>query len=366
MIKLSYSIAKVMIDEYGQQEFLRRLSDPLWFQAFGCVLGFDWHSSGVTTVVTGVLNQALKEDVHGISIAGGKGKKSTTTKNDIPKLAEKHYNLSSVKINDLLYASRMAAKIDNAAVQDGYSLYHHVIFFDKNGNWAIIQQGMNQVNRMARRYHWISDKIKSFILEPHSAIISKYKSSNVLNMTSINSKENQRICVDLVTDNIDNLRSSVHKVTSILTSGTRNTLDTWLIPEMLVLNSRHINNNNLIEHYKMPRKLDWNLFRRIYDIQPQNYEELLSIHGVGPATIRSLSLIGELIYGTQASWQDPVKFSFAHGGKDGVPYPIARKTYDRSISYLASAIEGAEIERHQRIHALKKLSEYSCRIFEHN
>jgi hypothetical protein len=184
-------------------------------------------------------------------------------------------------------------------------------------------------------------------------------------MTSINSKENQRICVDLVTDNIDNLRSSVHKVTSILTSDTRNTLDTWLIPEMLVLNSRHIN-NNLIEHYKMPRKLDWNLFRRIYDIQPQNYEELLSIHGVGPATVRSLSLIGELIYGTKASWEDPVKFSFAHGGKDGVPYPIARKTYDRSISYLASAIEGAEIERHERIHALKKLSEYSCRIFEHN
>ena len=131
MIKLSYSIAKVMIDEYGQQEFLRRLSDPLWFQAFGCILGFDWHSSGVTTVVTGILNQALKEDVHGISIAGGKGKKSTTTKHDIPKLAEKHYNLSSAKINDLLYANRMAAKIDNAAVQDGYSLYHHAILFDK-------------------------------------------------------------------------------------------------------------------------------------------------------------------------------------------------------------------------------------------
>jgi uncharacterized protein len=366
MIKLSYSITKVMIDEYGEQEFLRRLSDPLWFQAFGCVLGFDWHSSGVTTVVTGVLNQALKEDVHGISIAGGKGKKSTTTKNDIPKLAEKHYNLSSAKINDLLYASKMAAKIDNTAVQDGYSLYHHVILFDKNGNWAIIQQGMNQVNRMARRYHWISDKIKSFILEPHSGIISNYKSSNVLNMTSINSKDNQRICVDIVTDNIDNLRSSVHKVIHILTSNTRNTLDTWLIPEELVLNSPHIDNNNLIEHYEMPRKLDWNLFRRIYDIQPQDYEELLSISGVGPATVRSLSLIGELIYGTKASWQDPVKFNFAHGGKDGVPHPVARKIYDKSIRYLESAIEGAEIERDERIRALKKLAEYSERIFGRN
>lgn len=162
MIRLSQAISKVIVDEYGQQEFLRRLSDPLWFQAFGCVLGFDWHSSGVTTVVTGVLKQALKADFHGISIAGGKGKKSTATKNDIPELAEKYYNLSSIKINELLYASRMAAKIDNAAIQDGYSLYHHVIFFDQHGDWAIIQQGMNSINRMARRYHWISDNMKSF------------------------------------------------------------------------------------------------------------------------------------------------------------------------------------------------------------
>ena len=164
MIRLSNAISKVIVDEYGQQEFLRRLSDPLWFQALGCVLGFDWHSSGLTTVVTGVLNQALSADVHGISVAGGKGKKSTTTKDDIPKLAEKHYNLSSIKINDLLYASRMAPKVDNSAIQDGYSLYHHVILFDQHGDWTIIQQGMNPINRMARRYHWISDNCKSFIL----------------------------------------------------------------------------------------------------------------------------------------------------------------------------------------------------------
>lgn len=195
----------------------------------------------------------------------------------------------------------MASKIDNAAIQDGYSLYHHVILFDKNWNWAIIQQGMNQANRMARRYHWISDKVKSFILEPHSAIISNYKGSNVLNMTSINSKDNQRICVDLATSNINNLLSSVSKVTCLLTPRVRNTLDTWLISENLVSNNGQIDNHNLIEHYEMPRKLDWNLFRRIYDVQPQDYEELLSISGVGPATVRSLSLIGELIYGTRAS-----------------------------------------------------------------
>jgi uncharacterized protein len=168
MITLSHAISKVIVDEYGQHEFLRRLSDPLWFQAFGCVLGFDWHSLGVTTVVTGVLKQSLKEDVHRISIAGGKGKKSAETKNDIPRLAEKHYNLSSAKISRLLYASKMAAKIDNATVQDGYSLYHHVIFFDQDGNWAVVQQGLNPRDKMARRYHWISDNLKRFVSEPHN------------------------------------------------------------------------------------------------------------------------------------------------------------------------------------------------------
>src|ERR671923_1859796 len=213
MIALSLSISKVIVGEYGQQEFLRRLSDPLWFQAFGCVLGFDWHSSGVTTVVTGVLKQSLKEDIHGISIAGGKGNKSIATKHDIPKLAEKHYNLSSAKIDSLLYASKMTAKIDNAAVQDGYSLYHHVILFDGEGNWTVVQQGMNPNDRMARRYHWISDNLKSFVSEPHAGIISKHKSPNTLNMTSIDSAENQKISVDLVRSDINNLKSSVYKIT---------------------------------------------------------------------------------------------------------------------------------------------------------
>jgi hypothetical protein len=363
MVKLSHAISKVIVDEYGQHEFLRRLADPLWFQAFGCVLGFDWHSSGVTTVVTGVLRQSLKEQVHAISIAGGKGKKSTETKNDILKLAEGHYNLASAKIDNLLYASRMAAKVDSAAVQDGYSLYHHVILFDERGNWTVVQQGMNPNNRMARRYHWISDDLKSFVSEPHTGIISECKSPNTLNMTSIHSAENQKICVELATGDINNLKSSVYKVAIAMHApqGKRNTLDSWIMTD---------NNNNekekvdrYAEHYEMPRRLDWNVFRKCYDIQPQNYEQLISIPGIGPAAVRALSLIGEIIFGTKASWQDPVKYNFAHGGKDGVPYPVAHKTYDKSISYLSSAIEGADIEREQRIQALRKLAEYSDRMF---
>lgn len=366
MVKLSYAISKVIVDEYGQQELLRRLSDPLWFQAFGCVLGFDWHSSGLTTVVTGVMKQSLKEEIHGITIVGGKGKKSTETKNDIPKLAEKYYNLSSAKIDNLLYASRMAAKIDNAAVQDGYSLYHHVILFDKHGNWVVVQQGMNPNNRMARRYHWISDYLKSFVLEPHAGIISEYKSQNTLDMTSKNSLENQKISVDMARGDTNNLKSSVFKIAATYGQQEMTSLDSWIVSDGSINDYKIYENRRkgyTTEHYEMPRRLDWDVFRKTYDIQPQNYEQLISIPGVGPAIIRALSLIGEIIFGTKASWQDPVKYNFAHGGKDGVPYPVARKTYDKSISYLSSAIEGAEIEREERIKALKKLAEYSTRMF---
>jgi len=353
MVKLSNAISKVIVDQYGEHEFLRRLSDPLWFQAFGCVLGFDWHSSGVTTVVTGVLKQALSVDTHGVCITGGKGRKSRETKNDIPRLAERYYNLSSAKVEGLLYASKMAAKVDGAAVQDGYSLYHHVILFDKDGDWTVVQQGMNPDNMMARRYHWISDYVKSFVSEPHAGIICAYKNSKTLNMTSTQSEESQKVSLELATGNTENLRSSILKVTKNSFQGKLPTLDRWVSE----------NDYDHIEHYAMPRRLNWNLFKKVYDIQPRNYEQLISIPGFGPAAVRALSLIGEIIFGTKASWEDPVKFNFAHGGKDGVPYPVARKTYDKSISYLMSAIEGAEIKREERITALKKLANYSTRLF---
>jgi uncharacterized protein len=368
MIKLSYAISKVIVDEYGGHDFIRRLADPLWFQAFGCVLGFDWHSSGVTTVVSGVLKQSLKEDIHAISVAGGKGRKATEATNDIPKLAERHYNLPSDKIDSLVYASRLAAKVDNAAVQDGYSLYHHVVFFDEHGNWTIVQQGMSCQKKLARRYHWISDNLTSFVREPHAGIISANKIPNTLNMTSIESEENQKICVELTRDDVNNLKSSVHRVSEAISTPVekKDSLDNWISTDSSNGNSQGSENlvyRRNVVRYEMPRRLDWNVFRKIYDIQPKNYEQLISVPGVGPVAVRALSLIGEIIFGTKASWQDPVKFNFAHGGKDGVPYPIARKTYDRSISYLSSAIEGAEIDREQRIQALKKLADYSARVF---
>lgn len=345
MIKLSNTMSKVIIDEYGSREFLRRLSDPLWFQAFGCVLGFDWHSSGVTTVVTGILKQSIAPDVHGISIAGGKGAKARSALYDIPKLAE-NFGLSDSKVWSLLHASKMSAKVDNAAVQDGYSLYHHVMLFDERGDWAVVQQGMNAENRMARRYHWASDSVLEFTCEPHSGIICAARKETTLDMTSKYSQENQKVSLDIARGDTENLKTSIYRLNA------ENTLDGWLGMQSVALSG-----------YEMPRRLDWDLFRRIYDLQPQSYEQMLSIQGVGAATVRALALIAELIHGTKASWSDPVKYSFAHGGKDGVPHPVAKKVYDESIAYLQGAIECAEINSEERKEALKKLAKFSLNMF---
>lgn len=345
MIRLSHAMSKVIVDGYGSQEFLRRLSDPIWFQAFGCVLGFDWHSSGVTTVVTGILKQSLSPDVHGISIAGGKGAKATSAIYDIPRLAE-NFGLSDAKTGSLLRASKMSAKVDSAAVQDGYSLYHHAILFDERGDWAVVQQGMNEENRMARRYHWACEPVLEFTCEPHAGIICAAKEQSALDMTSKGSQENQNVSLDLACGDTENLKSSIYRL------GAENTLDRWLGTEPVSLSG-----------YEMPRRLDWDLFRRIYDVQPRNYEELLSMQGVGAATVRALALVAELIHGARTSWSDPVKYSFAHGGKDGVPHPVARKVYDQSISYLQGAIEGSEIDREERKEALKKLARFSESMF---
>jgi hypothetical protein len=353
MVKLSYAMTKVLVDAHGPLEFLRRISDPLWFQAFGCVLGFDWHSSGVTTVVTGVLKQSLSLEAHGIAIAGGKGKKSTSAIYDIPKLAE-ILGISTSKTDSLLYASKMSAKVDSAAVQDGYSLYHHAILFDESANWAVVQQGMNVETRMARRYHWVSDTIqKGFIFEPHAGIICEQKTPRTLDMTARESQQTQDVSLDLVRSNPENLRSSVCKL--MMTA--ENTLDHWISEGTPVKN---------MCNYEMPRRLDWNLFKRMYDLQPKNYEEILSTPGVGAATVRALALVSELIYGTPASWQDPVKYSFAHGGKDGVPYPVARKVYDQSIEYLEAAIDGSELDREERTVALRKLAKFSETLFSNS
>ena len=365
MIKLSSAICKILIDEKGVKEFFNRISDPLWFQAFGCVLGFDWHSSGLTTVVTGVLKQSLNFEEHGITISGGKGKNSIKPKYEIYKLAEKNYNLSTNKIDKLLYASKMSAKVDNSAIQDGFSLYHHMIFFDGDGNWTIIQQGLNEKFKLARRYHWLSDNLIDFIIEPHKGIIGNERIPFCLDMTSREAEENRKSCVDLVKEGSNSIKSSIYKI--VQTNSFEN-LDKWISPNRLHSDSNNFDEqiSTYVEKYIMPRKINWKTMDELYDTRPTNYEHLISLNGVGPSTVRALALISEIIYGNRASWRDPVKYNYAHGGKDGVPYPIARNTYDNSITYLSEAINGAEIDKLEKISSLKRLSIYSNILFNTN
>ena len=361
MIKLSSAISTIIIEEKGSKEFFKRISDPLWFQAFGCVLGFDWHSSGLTTVVTGVLKQSINSETHGISVSGGKGINAIKPKYEIPKLAENNHTLSTNQINNLVYASKMSAKIDNAAIQDGFSLYHHVIFFDSYGNWTIIQQGLSEKSKMARRYHWISDDLVDYIIEPHKGIIGNERISSCLNLTSKNSEDNRKTCVDLIKEGSESIKSSINKINKTPSS---ENLDNWIYEPTSHHNCKiFLKDRQAIENYEMPQTLNWRTMDELYDITPTNYEDLISQKGVGPSLIRALSLISEIIYGNRASWKDPVKYNYAHGGKDGLPYPIARNTYDKSIKYLSEVISGSKIEKKERIASLKRLSTYSNILF---
>ncbi|MEM0492443.1 MAG: DUF763 domain-containing protein [Candidatus Thermoplasmatota archaeon] len=344
MVALSEGIIEVMIYEYGTDELLRRLSDPFWFQALSCVLGYDWHSSGTTTVTCGALKEAVHIKNHGLFIAGGKGKASRSTLQEIEDYAIS-YNLPTSTVNSLQYASRMAAKIDNVALQDGYELYHHVIMFTEHGRWVVIQQGMNEQLLYARRYHWLSDKISDFICEPHNGIIGSYKHDIVLDMTARDSESARRLSVDLVNDNPSHLMRDWAMLTR---SVSQTMLDQWIND---VATGDRIRQPCL----NMPRIINWCKMREIYEFQPKNYEELLSLRGVGPSTVRALALISDLIYGEKPSWRDPVKYTFTVGGKDGVPYPVDRRVMDETISIIKQGVENAKIGDKEKLSAFRRL-----------
>ena len=344
MKKLSKEIMIVMMDEYGPDEILRRLSDPFWFQSLGCVLGYDWHSSGVTTVVTGILKNVLKPEEHGLAVAGGKGATSLKTPFEIEQIG-RAFSLSEEDINRLKYSSRMSAKVDNAAIQAGYPLYHHAFFITTEGTWAVVQQGMNVREKTARRYHWLSDRVKSFVKEPHNAIISDRVEQTVLNMTSPVSEECQKTSLDLTKDGPRRVKQDFF---SLKRPQNQEVLTKWL-QEKSGVDRRNIKSMFL------PEDLNWKALEKVYDFQPKNYEELLAFRGIGPATVRGLALISELVYGSEPSWKDPVKFSWAYGGKDGVPFPVDRRSMDESINFLRETIQSSRLGRTERSDALVRL-----------
>jgi len=330
MTKLSREISIAIVAEFGPEEMLRRLSDPYWFQGLGCVLGFDWHSRGATTTVCGALKEATKglEDELGLYIAGGKGKTSRQTPAQITRYSE----IISRDPAPLVYASRMSAKVDSCAVQDGYQLYHHTFLFTAKGDWAVVQQGMNEKNRYARRYHWLGEGVEDFVCEPHAAICSQGFGS-ALNMVAAESEGARTVATQVASEESpEDLVKELNKLKS------------------LDLPSRHC----LSLQDLHPDRLE-KIFLHTYERKPECFESLVGMQGVGPKTVRALSLISELVWGVAPSFQDPARYSFAHGGKDGIPYPVDRTTYDKSVDILARAVRKAKLGNREEMEALRRL-----------
>ena len=346
MQKLAKEIVTVIVDEYGQDAFLRRISDPFWFQALGCVLGYDWHSSGVTTVLTGVLKSAINSTEQGLAVCGGKGKLSLQAPIEISRLGEK-FDFSANEINRLRYASRMSAKVDNTAIQAGYPLYHHAFFVAENGRWAVVQQGINVKDRTARRYHWTKEGLRkdSFVVEPHEAIVGETQRKAVLDLTARGSEECRETSVDLSNEEPRKVKRLLESIRPVW----QKSLQEW-VPGL-------VDEDYTVDFLSMPRRVNWNALREAYEFQPKNYEELLSIKGIGSATVRGLALVSQIIYGKPPSWKDPVKYSFAYGGKDGVPHRVNRKAMDESIKILEQAIHEARLGNKDKIRSLERLKQ---------
>jgi len=349
MTRLANAIVLLLVEEHGPKAFLRRISDPFWFQALGCVLGFDWHSSGITTVLTAVLRQAVRPEEHGLAVCGGKGRRSKATPDDIKRAVEL-FGLGEEERKRLIYASRMCAKVDNAAVQDGYTLYHHALFLAEDGSWAVVQQGMSPPDRTARRYHWLSEGLDSFVVEPHSGIAGDTRRAIVLDMTARESEGCRRASLDLAREG----PARVGRLLRSLRAEGQKSLLEWLPPGARKALSPS-GQEAPLKYLRMPWRINWSALSRAYELQPSDYEGLLAIRGLGPATVRALALISALVYGEEPSWRDPARFSFAFGGKDGVPYPVNRKLMDEAISLLEEAIEKARIGQEERLRALKRL-----------
>jgi len=326
MSALGLSIVEVILADYGKEEVVRRLSDPFWFQSFGAVLGMDWHSSGITTSVMGSLKRAINPNSQslGLYICGGKGKYSRDTPQELLQIADK----TGLNGTELVKASKLSAKVDNTAIQDGYQLYQHNFVVTDSGNWCVIQQGLNDADGTARRYHWLSENLTSFIEEPHTGIngISK---GTILNLTATEASDNRKGILDISHTDSAKIMQDFAK---------------------LILPAHHDVRATDIDLKRLGA-----LLYVTREQQPQNFEDLLMLEGVGPRTMQSLALVSEVIHGAPSRFKDPARFSFAHGGKDGHPFPVPIKIYDESIQILQKGIEKSKLGNSDKLKSINKL-----------
>ncbi len=335
MSRLGLAIVEVILADYGKDEVLRRLADPFWFQSFGAVMGMDWHSSGITTSVMGALKRAINPNSKslGIYIAGGKGKFSKDAPNELLRIADS----TGLDGNELVRCSKLSAKVDNTAIQDGYQLYLHNFILSDQGNWAVVQQGMYDSDGTARRYHWLSENVTSFVNEPHTGI-SGVNRGNILNLTSSEAEQNRNGIVDI----------------------TKTDSEKWMQDfQRLILPAHHEVLANDVDMKKLG-----NILWLARENEPENFEDLLMLKGVGPRTMQSLALVSEVIHGAPSRFSDPARYSFAHGGKDGHPFPVPTQTYDETISIQRTGIEKSKLGNTDKNLAIKKLHEIAVRTEE--
>ncbi|MCR5064042.1 MAG: DUF763 domain-containing protein [Treponema sp.] len=351
MMVLGTLITESLIDNFGVDEVLTRISDPLWFQSFGAVMGMDWHSSGITTSVMYALKRGLNPRAKelGIYICGGRGKYSRMTPGELLEIADQE-NLNG---DELVRTSKLVAKVDNNAVQDGFQLYQHNFILTKTGNWAVVQQGMNTAEKKARRYHWCSTNVRSFIEEPHTAVVGDNK-GKILNLTDSKAEDSRSSILEMSRENPDRV------IKEIIQIGKPASQTLFLQGELfgelenkgrsIVMPSHH----EVLEQDVDLKRLG-GVLATAYESQPENFEELMLTPGLGPRTLQSLALVSEVIYGTPSRFNDPARFSFAHGGKDGHPFPVPLKIYDESIRILHESIEKSKLGFKDKSECIKRL-----------
>ncbi len=330
MTKLSLAVVESILVEYGREEFLSRMGNPFWFQSFGAVIGMDWNSSGVTTAVMAALKKSVNPHSRqlGIYICGGKGKQSLKTPNELLRVGDK----TGLDGDLLARFSKLSAKVDNTAIQDGFNLYLHNFVVSNEGDWTVIQQGMKPEDKSARRYHWHSKNIKTFTEEPHAGICGDNQGL-ILNLVDKNAADNKSGILELLNEKSIHILNEVPKM---------------VLPKYCDIKAKDVDLKRLGSILWLAK-----------EAQTTNFEDLLLLKGLGPRTMQSLSLVSEVIYGSAARFTDPARFSFAHGGKTGKPFPVPTKVYDETISVLRKAVDKAKIGETDKQKAIAKLTQIS-------
>ena len=358
MAALGAVIAQAIVHHYGRDELLRRLAHPFWFQAFGSVMGMDWHSSGITTSVLGALKRGLAplEEELGIYVCGGRGRHSRRTPDELARVGER----TGLDGDALAQSSRLVAKVDSAAVQDGYELYLHGFIVSREGRWCVVQQGMSGERREARRYHWLSEHVRSFVDDPHAAIEGPRRGA-IVNLADARAARNRRAALALVHEGPQRAIDTLRRWQPVGNAA----LDLFDPPPAAA--------SAPMPHLTMPAHHDVRAgdvdLRRLHatlaaaaDRGPADFETLLLVPGVGARTVRSLAFVAEVLHGAPARFADPARFSLAHGGKDGHPFPVPLKIYDETIRVLRGAVDRARLGNDDRLAAIRRLDEEARRL----